>query len=55
MGQVLSDAAGVVAVEVVAQLVLVREPELALGTLVNGHAASVSLLARAESPPNRPA
>lgn len=43
MGQVLSDRAGVVAVDVVAELVLVGEPELTLGTLVNGHSVSVAL------------
>lgn len=43
MGQVLSDRAGVVAVDVVAELVLVGEPELTLGTLVNGHDVSVAL------------
>ena len=49
MGQVLSDRAGVVAVEVVSELVLVGEPQLALGALVNGHACSVALLIRPES------
>lgn len=42
VGQVLADPAGVVGVEVVAELVLVREPQLAVRTLVNGHAPSVA-------------
>jgi putative acetyltransferase len=42
VGQVLADGAGVVGVEVVAQLVLVSETQLALGALVNGHAGSVA-------------
>lgn len=55
MWQVLADGTGVVAVEMVAQLVFVREPELALGTLVNGHACSVALLVRPETAADAPA
>jgi putative acetyltransferase len=42
VGQVLADAAGVVAVEMVAQLRLVGEPQLALGALMHAHALSVT-------------
>lgn len=42
VGQVLADAAGMVVVEVVAQLRLVGEPQLALGALMHAHAVSVT-------------